>query len=146
MSDSIFKQIETAVVAALSSGTPVSLRIQTGDARPLATQYDDGVLVRVRGGQLTPAAILGGPLQLEATLDIELRTLGPAATSAASALDVLLLAVNSRITAAPSLGISGLDCALAAVAFDTDPTGEQPAHSAVMSWTVTHEVARTTLA
>jgi len=140
-----FDSIEAAVVALLAAGTPVSTRIETDEARPLGTQYTDGVLVRITHSDIEPAAISGGPLLAQTTMEIELRKLGPVAQSAAKALATLLAAVNGRIAAAPGLGGLAMDTRLISLDFETAP-GEVPAHSCLMTWTVEHQISRTTLA
>ena len=140
-----FDSIEAAVVALLAAGTPVSSRIETDEARPLGTQYTDGVLVRLTRTELEPAVISSAPLQAISTLEIELRKLGPVGTSAAAALSSLLTAVNGRIAASPGLSGLAMDTRLDSLEYETTP-GEVPAHSCLMSWTVQHQINRTTLA
>ena len=145
MSSTAFDGIEDAVVALLQAATPVSTRIETAEARPLAGQFVDGVIVRLTTTAMEPAAVYGGPLIVNSTLEIELRKLGPVGQSAAKALGPLLAAVNGRLAAATTLGGLVMDCAIQSIDFETTP-GEKPAHSCLTTWAVEHQVSRATLA
>lgn len=140
-----FEAIEDAVVALLNTATAVSTNVETSEARILAAQETDGVIVRVTDSQMEPAAISGGPLIAQTVLEIELRKYGPVGQSAAKALDTLLAAVAGRIRASATLSGLAMDTMLQSLSFETTP-GEKPAHSCLMTWQVLHEINSQSLA
>lgn len=137
--------IEAAVVALLSSATPVATWIKSGDTRAMPKLQAEGVSVRIPAVALEPATIMGGQTLGDTTLVVELRHRGGLDLSAAAALDPLLISVNARLAGSATLGglIGYMD--LESLEYATEQ-GEEAAHTCLMTWRVTHQVTRTTLA
>ena len=139
-----FSAIEDAVVALLNTATAVSANVETSEARILAAQETDGVIVRVTGADLTKVTISNSRIA-NITLEVELRKYGPVGQSAAKALDSLLVAVAGRINGNLSISSVPVETLLQSLSFDTTP-GEKPAHYCLMTWALSYEIDSSSLA
>lgn len=142
---SAFLTLERALVATLAATPAVSANIQTHEAHVLAAQDADGVVVNVSTTQPNDLDLADNISMWATDVAIVLRRNGPAAKSAAEALDYLLLAVATRIAADESLGGKANYCSLKRIEFDTAVGNELPAHECTLSYQVLHTINPNTL-
>lgn len=139
-----FVDIEAAVVATLSSGTPVATRIQRGRMRPLPEEVATAVAVRIEGGENERPNYSGDQLW-RTELVIECQARAAAAQAPSVAVDTLLAAMNARIAADPTLGAVVMDCYFTGFESEIDDTGDYAVISLLTRWTVLHQTDRATL-
>lgn len=116
----------TAIVAALSSGTPVASQIARVRLRPLAATAAQAVVVRPLQTEVTETTLIpGSPVSWTTAISVECYARTSAATTPDVAVDSLVEAVYARLMADPTLGGVVLSLQPQNVAWDFDADGEQ---------------------
>lgn len=138
-----FANVVSAMVAALSAGTPVSAQIHRARIRPTAQEWPDAVVVRLQESQLDRLAIMGAPVNADTTVVVECyarsTTLSPDL-----AVDAILQATYARLAADPTLGATVADCQFVSVNFDYDVDGDRLG-CAQLTYIVKHRTQHLTL-
>lgn len=142
----IINNAVTAIVAALSSGTPVASTIARVRLRPLAQATAEAVVVRPLQAQASPEFILqpNGPVGWTTAIAVECYARSSVATTPDQALDALVEAVYARLMADPTLGGAVLSLQPQDIAFDFDADGEQTS-CATLVFNARHRASGATL-
>lgn len=115
-----------AIVAALSSGTPVATQIARVRLRPLAQAQAQAVVVRPLQAEVIEQALSPGyPVSWTSAISVECYARSGVATAPDVAVDSLLSAVFARLMADPTLGGVVLSLQPKNIAWDFDADGEQ---------------------
>lgn len=118
-----------AIVASLSSGTPVASQIARVRLRPLAQATAQAVVVRPMAAQASAEFILqvNGPVGWITTIAVECYARSTVATTPDQSLDPLVEAVYARLMADPTLSGAVISLQPQSIDFDFDADGEQTA-------------------
>lgn len=117
-----------AIVAALSSGTPVATQIARVRLRPLAATQAQAVVVRPLQSEAgVPSISPDLPVSWTSAISVECYARTSAATTPDLAVDSLVEAVYARLMADTTLGGVVLSLAPQSISWDFDADGEQTA-------------------
>lgn len=120
--------VTTAVLASLTSGTPVCSQITRVRLRPLAQNISQSIDVRPVGADVLEQALSPGyPVSWVVTLAVECHQRAAPGVSPDVAVDALLQATYARLMTDPTLGGVLLALQPQSVAFDFDADAEQTA-------------------
>lgn len=115
-----------AIVAALSSGTPVASQIARVRLRPLAATQAQAVVVRPLQAEVTEKSLTPGyPVSWTTAIGVECYARSGVATAPDVAVDSLVEAVFARLMADPTLGGVVLSLQPQHISWDFDADGEQ---------------------
>ena len=114
-----------AIVAALSSGTPVASQIARVRLRPMAAAQAQAVVVRALQTDVAELALCPGyPVSWATAVVVECYTRSGAATTPDVAVDPLVEAVYARLMADTTLGGAVLALQPQSIAWDFDADGD----------------------
>lgn len=120
--------VTTAVVASLTSGTPVCAQIARVRLRPVAQASAQAIVVRPAGADVLEQALSPGyPVSWVVTLAVECYQRAAPGVAPDVAVDALLEAAYARLMADPTLGGVLLALQPQSVALDFDVDAEQTA-------------------
>ena len=116
----------TAIIASLSSGTPVASQIGRVSLRPVAAAQAQSVVVRPMHSEVAQSALAPGyPVSWTTAIAVECYARCAADQSPDVAVDPLIEAVYARLMADPTLGNAVLALQPQNVAFDFDSDGDR---------------------
>lgn len=115
----------TAIIASLSSGTPVASQIGRVSLRPVAAAQAQSVVVRPMHSEVTERVLSGIPTGWTTALAVECYARCTADQSPDVAVDSLVEAVYARLMEDPSLGGAVLALQPQNVAYDFDSDGDR---------------------
>lgn len=123
-----------AIVAALSSGTPVAPQIARVRKRPLAATATQAVAVRPMSVEPGPEQTypLGQPVSWTSAISVECYARSSAATTPDVAVDSLVESVHARLMADPTLGGVLIGLRVQSITWDFDVDGEQTTCAAIV--------------
>lgn len=117
-----------AVIAALSSGTPVCTQIARVRLRPIAQAQPLAVVVRPLQSEASPPALNPNlPVSWTSAIAVECYARTSAATTPDVAVDSLVEAVYARLMADPTLGGVVVSLQAQSLTWDFDADAEQTA-------------------
>ena len=123
---SIVNVAVTAIVDALSSGTPVASQIARVRLRPLAQSSTQAVIVRPLQSRVDQVALSPGyPVSWLTAIAVECYARSGSATAPDVAVDALLEAVYARLMADQTLGGAVLDLQPQSIEYEYDADNEQ---------------------
>lgn len=115
-----------AIVAALTSGTPVASQVARVRLRPLAAAQAQAVVVRALQSEVSESSLIPGlPVSWTSAIGVECYARSSVATAPDVAVDSLVEAVYARLMADPTLGGVVLSLQPQSLAWDFDADGEQ---------------------
>ena len=118
----------TAIVASLSSGTPVASQINRVRLRALAANVTQAVVVRPLQTEVTEWAISPGyPVSWATSIAVECYARASAGTTPDVAVDSLVEAVYARLMADPTLGGAVITLQPQGLQYDFDADADQTA-------------------
>jgi|CXWL01.1.fsa_nt_gi hypothetical protein len=124
----LINTVTTAVLASLTSGTPVCTQIDRVRLRPIAKASAQAVVVRPAGADVLEQALSPGyPVSWVVALAVECYQRAAVGVAPDVAVDALLEAVYARLMADPTLGGVLLALQPQSVALDFDADAEQTA-------------------
>ena len=124
----LINTVTTAVLASLTSGTPVCTQIDRVRLRPIAKASAQAVVVRPAGADVLEQALSPGyPVSWVVALAVECYQRAAVGVALDVAVDALLEAVYARLMADPTLGGVLLALQPQSVALDFDADAEQTA-------------------
>ena len=122
----------TAIVSALTSGTPVCSQIDRVRLRPVAQGVPLAVAVRPVQSEVVQFQLSSLPVSWSSTITVECYAKSGAATAADVAVDALVESVYSRLMADPTLGGVVVSLQPKGVSFDFDADGEHTTCASVV--------------
>jgi len=121
-----------AIVAALTSGTPVASQVARVRLRPMAQAQAQAVVVRPLQAEVSEVSLIPGhPVSWTSAIAVECYARSGVTTAADVAVDSLVEAVYARLMADPTLGGVVLGLNPQAIAWDFDADGDQTACATV---------------
>lgn len=134
----------TAIVSALTSGTPVCSQIDRVRLRPVAQGVPLAVAVRPVQSEVLQFQLSSLPVSWSSTISVECYAKSGAATAPDVAVDALVESVYSRLMADPTLGGAVVSLQPKGVSFDFDADGEHTTCASLV-FQVLHRSAGATL-
>lgn len=115
-----------AMVAALSSGTPVATQVSRVYLRPMAAAQAQAVVVRPLQSEVSETTLYPNlPVSWISAISVECYARTSAATTPDVAVDSLVEAVYARLMADPTLGGVVVSLQPQSIAWDFDADGEK---------------------